>query len=340
MGTGKIRSQKGQWGQVRLDMFEKEDKTFNNLLENSVNDWLSQISKHDDLAVKGGVKATREYIESLKRQIDRLSDENKLKDSYLKKIKEEKGKYPVIEFYEKDEPLLDPVKMVGGETWGVTNLIITFFPEALNRLKEKEEITLFYTIGGENPVEIYKFNDADVLITLGYVGCPSCAGNLEVFYGFGVRNVMFCGGGGVLDKDISVGTLLVVEGAIRDEGFSFQYVAPERVIYTEKEVFDNICKTLTDKKIPYIKGLTWTTDCLFRETKKRIKKRQSEGAKIVEMEQAGCIAIAQFRGIKYGAIIYGGDDVSGDEWDHRGWNTRDGIRYDLVELCKELVCVI
>ena len=29
------------------------------------------------------------------------------------------------------------------------------------------------------------------------------------------------------------------------------------------------------------------------------------------MEQAGLIAVSQFRGIDYGAIIYGGDDVSG-----------------------------
>ena len=34
---------------------------------------------------------------------------------------------------------------------------------------------------------------------------------------------MFCGGGGVLDKKIEVGQLLVVDGAIRDEGCSYHY---------------------------------------------------------------------------------------------------------------------
>ena len=60
----------------------------------------------------------------------------------------------------------------------------------------------------------------------------------------------------------------------------------------------------------------------------------------MEMEQAGCIAVAQFRGFAYGALIYGGDDLSGDEWSDRGWNTREGIRYDLVTLCRQLVEII
>ena len=58
------------------------------------------------------------------------------------------------------------------------------------------------------------------------------------------------------------------------------------------------------------------------------------------MEQAGCIAVAQCRGFAYGALIYGGDDVSQEEWDQRSWRSRKGIRYDLVMLCKDLVQVI
>jgi hypothetical protein len=61
------------------------------------------------------------------------------------------------------------------------------------------------------------------------------------------------------------------------------------------------------------------------------------GAKIVEMEQSGCIAVAQFRGFDYGALVYGGDDVSQEEWSNRAWRSRQGIRYDLVMLCKDLV---
>lgn len=156
----------------------------------------------------------------------------------------------------------------------------------------------------------------------------------------GINKVIFCGGGGVLDKEIKVGQLLLVEGAIRDEGFSYHYIEPSRYIYTDPEVTYKIARYLKDNDISFIRGLTWTTDAIFRETAARIKQRKSEGAKIVEMEQAGCIAVSQFRGFDYGAIIYGGDDVSGDEWDSRSWRSRGSIRYDLILLCKKLVEVI
>lgn len=156
----------------------------------------------------------------------------------------------------------------------------------------------------------------------------------------GIKKVMFCGGGGVLDKNIEVGQILVVDGAIRDEGFSYHYVEPSRYIYTNPKTTDKIVNYLENNSISYLRGLTWITDAIFRETHDRIAQRKEEGAKIVEMEQAGCIAVAQVRGFEYGALIYGGDDVSQDEWSNRGWQSRKGIRYNLVMLCKNLVEIL
>ena len=144
----------------------------------------------------------------------------------------------------------------------------------------------------------------------------------------------------MLDRNIEVGQLLVIDGAIRDEGFSYHYIEPSRYIYTKTEVTEKIIRYLEDNSISYIRGLTWTTDAIFRETADRIARRQEEGAKIVEMEQAGCIAVAEFRDFDYGALIYGGDDVSQEEWSSRSWRSRKGIRYDLVMLCKKLVGII
>ncbi len=247
-----------------------------------------------------------------------------------------KNTFPILEFDTEKVAKLNPAALVD-KKFDVNKMIITFFPEAINKLIENKEITPYYEIGGENPYTIYRFVDDEVLIVLGQVGCPSCGGNLDLFYAFGVTKVIFCGGGGVLDKNIKVGQLLVVDGAIRDEGFSYHYVAPSRFIYTDKAVTDKIAAYLEKYNIPYLRGITWTTDALFRETPDKVALRKDEGAKIVEMEQAGCIAVAQFRGFDYGAIIYGGDDVASEEWNHRGWNHREGIRFNLVMLCKELV---
>ncbi|MCR4952712.1 MAG: nucleoside phosphorylase [Treponema sp.] len=248
-----------------------------------------------------------------------------------------KNDFPVLEFDDDNDAVVNPFKW-NLDPFSTDKLIITFFPDVINELLETGALELEQNFGGENPVYVYRFKDnPDVLITLGYVGCPACAGNLEVFASCGVKKVMFCGGGGVLDKNIKVGELLVVEGAIRDEGFTYKYLEPSRYIYTDKKITQKITAYLDEHKISYLTGITWTTDAMFRETKALVEQRKSEGAKIVEMEQAGCIAISQFRNFDYGAIIYGGDDVSQEEWDNRSWDKRKGIRYNLVMLCKELV---
>lgn len=252
-----------------------------------------------------------------------------------------KEKYPIIEFDDCRDAVINPSHLQKEyDILPYNKLVISFFGEAIKMLLEENKIEEYITISGENPVVIYKFTDSDVLLTHGMVGCPACAGNLDISTGIGIDTVMFCGGGGVLDKSIEVGQLLVVEGAIRDEGFSYHYAPPSRIIYTQSNVKEAICTYLDERNIPYTKGLTWTTDAICRETRERVVARREEGARIVEMEQAGCIAVAQFRGIKYGGIIYAGDDVSGGEWDQRSWRSRKGIRYSLIEICKELVQII
>lgn len=251
-----------------------------------------------------------------------------------------KNDFPVLEFDDNPTAKLNPANFSLGK-FKADKLVITFFPEVADRLAKSGQIVEERMIPGESPFMVYRFADQpDVLLTLGQVGCPACGGNLDGFHAMGISKVMFCGGGGVLDGNIEVGQILVVDGAIRDEGFSYQYIAPSRVIYTDPEVTAKIRTYLEQNHISYLRGLTWTTDAIFRETADRIRRRKEEGAKIVEMEQAGCIAVAQFRGFAYGALIYGGDDLSGEEWSGRGWNSREGIRHDLVMLCRQLVQII
>ena len=49
-----------------------------------------EMEQHPDIAVHGGVKLAREYVDHLKTEIARLESENALKAEYLKKMKEKK----------------------------------------------------------------------------------------------------------------------------------------------------------------------------------------------------------------------------------------------------------
>jgi len=243
--------------------------------------------------------------------------------------------YPVLEYDDDREALIDPFK--AAEKLPSDRLVISFFAEAIQTLLSEGEIELCATLAGENPLAVYRFIRDGVLLIHGRVGCPATAGALDQLVGMGVRRAMFCGGGGALEKGIHVGQLFVVQGAIRDEGFSYHYIEPSRIIYAQSDVRQRICDYLRTHNIPHTEGLCWTTDAIYRETRSLIQHRNREGAKIVEMEQAGCIAVAQFRNIKYGAILYGGDDVSKETWDKRAEISRKGVRYSLIQLCRDIV---
>jgi uridine phosphorylase len=167
------------------------------------------------------------------------------------------------------------------------------------------------------------------------VGAPVSAGLLEEAIAFGCRKFMACGGCGVLEKDIAVGHLIVVSGAVRDEGVSYHYLPPAREVNANESAVQALIKTLDQREIPYRVGKTWTTDAPYRETPDKIARRREEGCMTVEMESAALIAVAQFRNVIFGQALYGGDDLSGVEWDNREWTSRQEVRESLFWLCAD-----
>ena len=71
-------------------MFGREDNTYNDIREKSLMQWLDEMEQHEDIAVRGGVRLAREYMEHLKEENRKLQSKCKLKDEYLKKIKEKR----------------------------------------------------------------------------------------------------------------------------------------------------------------------------------------------------------------------------------------------------------
>jgi hypothetical protein len=42
------------------------------------------------------------------------------------------------------------------------------------------------------------------------------------------------------------------------------------------------------------------------------------------MEAAAMFAVAEFRQVPLVCLLYAGDSLAGDRWDHRSWNLHDG----------------
>lgn len=102
-----------------------------------------------------------------------------------------------------------------------------------------------------------------------------------------------------------------------------------------RRAVDAIVATLERHHVPHVTGKTWTTDGLYRETRLKTESRVAEGCLTVEMEAAAFFAVARFRGVTFGQLLYAGDDLSGDEWDSRSWDSHASGRELLFRLSAE-----
>jgi len=169
------------------------------------------------------------------------------------------------------------------------------------------------------------------------IGAPLAIGMLEEMIARGCRKFIAVGGCGVLDKEIAVGQLLLPISAIRDEGCSYHYLPPSREVSADPHVLAVIERVLQAHQVEYLRTKTWTTDAIYRETPAKAAAYRQEGCLAVEMETAAFYALAKFRKISFGQILYGGDAVIPHAYDGRKWNSRADIRRNLFWLAAEAV---
>jgi len=245
--------------------------------------------------------------------------------------------YPILEFDPAREALVEPSQLI--EPRDVPeHCIICFFQEVIEQVVAGQQATVAVDSrweDGPHPIYEIAYHDRRLAFFHPGVGGALAAGLLEEAIAYGCRKFIVCGGCGVLKKDIAVGQLIVVSGAVRDEGVSYHYLPPGREVQAQAAGVTALKSTLERRGVPYRVGKTWTTDAPYRETPARIAARKSEGCLTVEMEAASLLAVAQFRGVVLGQVLYGGDDLSGDEWDNRGWQSRRDVRQNLFWLAAE-----
>jgi len=246
--------------------------------------------------------------------------------------------YPILEFDETREAFIEPSKV--NEPRDIPEkIVICFFKEVLEKVAKEHDAKIVVENKWEDgPHPLYEIDYKGQRLGFFHpgIGGPLAGGLFEEVIAFGGRKFIACGGAGVLQQDIAVGNLILVSSALRDEGTSYHYLPPSREVEAQKDVIRACEEELQKQKIPYRLGKTWTTDAPYRETPKKITQRKEEGCLTVEMEAAGMMAIAQYRNVAFGQILYGGDTLSGDEWDNRSWQSRADVRENLFWLCADI----
>ncbi len=250
--------------------------------------------------------------------------------------------YPILEYDPTHKAFIEPSEVIRTRDMP-EHCVICFFKDVLEKVISAHNAKMLVENqweDGPHPVYEIAYQNQRLAFFHAGVGAPLAASLLEEVIAFGCRKFIACGGCGVLINDITVGNLIVVSGAIRDEGVSYQYLPAEREVAANEQAVNALVMALERRGVPYRVGKTWTTDAPYRETTGRISRRREEGCLVVEMEAAGMMAVSQYRGAIFGQILYGGDDLSGSKWDTREWQSMSEVRHSLFWLCADACLLI
>lgn len=242
--------------------------------------------------------------------------------------------YPIINFDPDRDAIIRPFMTETPPDFPEL-VVMCFFKEVVEKVAEQYSAKTVYVGKSEvGPVPYYEINYQGERLGIfqAMVGAPLAVGFMEKAIVMGGRKFIACGGSGVLNPELAVGHLLIPTAAIRDEGTSYHYLPPAFEIQVNPLVVRRIEGVVKQEGLEYLLTKTWTTDAFYRETKGLVARYKQAGCACVEMEVSALAAVAEFYSVEFGAILYGGDLVQADGWDHRGWNDRTEIRENLFWL--------
>ena len=246
---------------------------------------------------------------------------------------------PILEFDPAPSAVIEPGEVI--EPIDVPlHVVLCFFQDVITTVVDElggQVIDHVVSEIGRNPIYEVELDGRRLGIVHPGVGAPLAAGFLEELVARGARSFVACGGAGVLVPDVALGHVIVPTSAIRDEGTSYHYLPASREVAPTADALAAIVATLDTHGVPHVTGKTWTTDGIYRETRDKVRRRVAEGCLTVEMEAAAFFAVAQFRGVSFGQMLYAGDDLSGEAWDGRGWPHHETGRDLLLRLAAEAV---
>src|SRR5215211_2197718 len=164
--------------------------------------------------------------------------------------------YPILEFDPAPEAFIEPSKIIRARDLP-EHCVICFFGEVMEKVIAEHNAKIVVENRWEDgPHCIYEISYHDQRLAFFHpgVGAPIAAGLLEEAIAFGCRKFIACGGCGVLKKDVAVGHIIVVSGAIRDEGVSYHYLSPDREVIANPKGVSALTDILDSRELPYLVG--------------------------------------------------------------------------------------
>lgn len=195
-------------------------------------------------------------------------------------------------------------------------VVVTFQPTLIDTAAgwPGSEVLCAIPVFFQIPVYRVRYGGRDLAVYQTLMGGAVSAAMLEEVAARGGRRFILFGSCGSLTKDLPAGHLIVPTAACRDEGVSYHYL-PAGEDYVPLETAARTAQVLAELKVPYVTGKTWTTDALYRETRRNVARRKAEGCLCVDMECASLAAVCRFRGLEFYQFLYTEDNLAGESWD-------------------------
>jgi uridine phosphorylase len=136
------------------------------------------------------------------------------------------------------------------------------------------------------------------------------------------RRFVVIGTAGGLSADLAIGDVALITRALRDEGISHHYLAPERFVDAPGALTGDLRNALSARFDAVSERTTWTVPVPYRTTRPEVAAYAAEGVSVVEMEIASLFAVAAARGVEAAAAVVISDVVRAEgvevEWRDTG----------------------
>lgn len=191
------------------------------------------------------------------------------------------------------------------------NIIINYDKSLARKIIKSKSARPMIFFGRKN--NLFRIgNNIAIFIDFG-IGAPATAAYIEELIALGAKNFINIGTAGTL-QNLPIGSFVVCDKAIRDEGVSHHYFKSGKYSYASKKLTAKLEKTMKKMKLNYRKGTTWTIDAPYRETIAEVKRYKKEGVLTVEMEASAVFAVAKCRGVNAASVFAISDTLGDSEW--------------------------
>ena len=221
-----------------------------------------------------------------------------------------------------DEGVIEPARVVP-DVDVPECAVLCFFGDVVQDVvgtrSDARLLTLLASEAGTSPVWEIDVGGRPVAVVQPGVGAPLAVAYAEELIAIGARRIVACGGAGALVPELAVGSAVVVDSAVRDEGTSYHYAPAGGIINADPHAVATIVKACEADAVAHVVGRSWTTDAIYRETRDRVTRRVEQQCVVVEMESAALLSLARYRGVALGQVLMAGDTLAEETWDDRGW---------------------